>query len=99
MRTMRLAVPGDFELKRDACSYGYIVLAPNYWDTKSHTLWRVLTLTGGPALVSIAQTGKRGSVLKLGVSRGLDRSDKAELLAQVTRMLRLDESAQHIGEF
>lgn len=99
MRTMRLSVPGDFDLKRDACSYGYIVLAPNYWDTKSHTLWRVLTLDGGPALVSIAQEGRRGSPLKVGVSRALDKVDKAELTAQLTRMLRLDETREHIREF
>lgn len=38
--TLRLAVPDDYLLHRDCCSYGYFLLHPNHWDVKSHTFSR-----------------------------------------------------------
>ncbi|VAX41960.1 hypothetical protein MNBD_PLANCTO03-2280, partial [hydrothermal vent metagenome] len=41
---LTIRVPADFVLSRDVCSYGYFLLAPNRWDTKSQTLARTLHL-------------------------------------------------------
>lgn len=94
-----IAVPRDFVLKRDACSYGYIVLVPNYWDPMAHVLSRVLLLSSGPALVSVAQEGAKGSALQVKAGRGLSKVERGEVSRALSRMLRLDEPAEHIAEF
>ena len=102
MPTLTLQTPADYSLARDVCSYGYFLVAPNYWDTRSRTLWRVLSLAGGPVLVHVAQgegRGARGSPLKVRLSRPLRGGERAELKAQIGRMLRLSESRETIREF
>ena len=47
--------PADFDLARDACSYGYFLLAPNHWDPETRSLFRVLTLEDGPTTCRITQ--------------------------------------------
>lgn len=54
---MRIRVPADFVLARDACSYGYFLLAPNVWEPESATLTRAFELSGGPAVLRISQRG------------------------------------------
>lgn len=54
---MTIRVPRDFVLARDACSYGYFLLAPNVWEAESATLTRVLELADGPVVLRIAQAG------------------------------------------
>lgn len=106
MPSLTLRVPTDYVLARDACSYGYFVLAPNYWHVPSQTLWRILDLPSGPARVGITQPGAekgwktaKGQPLNVKVSRSLTASDKTELKRQLTRMLRLDEPAETLAEF
>lgn len=62
-----LQVPGDFVLARDACSYGYFLLAPSRWEPESWTLKQSLDLAdagggGGPVVcVRISQAGPKGA--------------------------------------
>ncbi len=96
---MRIRVPEDYDLKRDACSYGYFLLAPNYWDVKALALSRVLSLPGGPVVVHVSQSAGAGSALRVVPSRTLPRPDRARVERQVTRMLRLDEPGDTIASF
>jgi 3-methyladenine DNA glycosylase/8-oxoguanine DNA glycosylase len=97
--TLQLAPPADYDLARDVCSYGYFLLAPNHWDHESRVLWRVFALADGPVLAEIAQPKGAGGKLRVRTSRSLLREGKDELVGQVTRMLRLDESAEMLAEF
>jgi 3-methyladenine DNA glycosylase/8-oxoguanine DNA glycosylase len=99
MATLTLQPPADYVLARDVCSYGYFLLAPNYWDTRSRTLWRVLALSGGAVLVHISQEGRAGAALKVALSRRLGGGERGEATHQVTRMLRLDEGRDAVREF
>lgn len=114
-----LKTPDDYVLARDACSYGYFLLAPAHWDPDTHAYWRILDLADGPAVVRIAQpvvtspTRKRGSTSRASVlspalagrplhittDRTLSRPERAQAESQITRMLRLDESAALIADF
>lgn len=96
--------PSDYILKRDVCSYGYFVLAPNHWDPASRTLTRVLALPGGPATLTIDQPApprarERGRPLRICASRPLDRAEVREARTLLSRMLRLDESHEISREF
>ncbi|HYE61704.1 MAG TPA: hypothetical protein VD997_06885 [Phycisphaerales bacterium] len=95
---MKLKTPGDYLLRRDVCSYGYFLLAPNHWDPRSGVFSRVCTLGDGPALVEVAQE-KAGGELAVKVGRALLKEEKKELTVQLTRMLRLDEDASTLREF
>lgn len=96
---MKLAVPGDYVLRRDVCSYGYFLLAPNHWDVQREVFSRVCTLSEGPALVEVAQEGEQGSPLAVRAGRGLSKQERNELKDQLTRMFRLDEDAEMLAEF
>ncbi|MCA9278365.1 MAG: hypothetical protein H6815_06875 [Phycisphaeraceae bacterium] len=52
---LTISVPSDYVLARDVCSYGYFLLAPNFWVPETGTFWRVLTLDSGPVRVGITQ--------------------------------------------
>lgn len=100
---LTITPPTDYDLARDVCSYGYFVLAPNHWDPKTRTLMRVLELGEGPAAAVITQPkvpGKRrGAPLKVTFDRTLSRPEQAEAKRRLTRMLRLDETAEHVRAF
>lgn len=110
--TLRMSVPDDYVLARDCCSYGYFLLAPNHWDVKSRRLTRVLTVRVGVrrrvgVRVVIGQKGEAGGALSVRVEEGdwaqegsaARRAVIEQIRAQVTRMLRLDESAAVIAAF
>lgn len=117
--TLRLAVPDDYLLYRDCCSYGYFLLHPNHWDVKARTFSRVLSLGAAKSplppqaiYIQITQKPARGDVaanagtaLSVRVHGLAADTAKARALAheqiraQVTRMLRLDESAETIAAF
>ncbi len=61
MSRLTITPPTDYLLHRDACSYGYFVLAPNHWDPASRTLTRALHLPGGPVLAHIRQRNGRAT--------------------------------------
>jgi 3-methyladenine DNA glycosylase/8-oxoguanine DNA glycosylase len=95
---LTVPVPHDFNLPRDCCSYGYFLLAPNHWDVDSQSLYRVLELPGGPSTVRMDQADT-GVPLRARFDRALDRAEHGSARAQVSRMLRLDEPADHIVDF
>lgn len=100
MPTMKIRTPADYLLSRDCCSYGYFVLAPNYWDTKQHSLVRPFRLSKSSVVVArLDQPGGVGGALRVVVSRTVGARLRAELERQVTRMLRLDETEAHIRAF
>src|SRR5947208_460675 len=96
---LTIPVPRDFLLRRDACSYGYFLLAPNHWDPRREVFSRVVTLPDGPALIEVHQPGKPGSPLHIKSSRPLSATEKQDLKRQLTRMLRLDESDETLRAF
>lgn len=86
-----IRVPGDYDLKRDVCSYGYFLLAPNVWNPRERTLARALELSGGTARLTFAQPGGKGHEVRVVSERALGRKEKEEIRRQATRMLRLDD--------
>lgn len=110
---MSIPAPGDFVLPRDACSYGYFLLAPNRWNPLERTLTRPLLLEGGVATLTISQDGAErdpvegeggrlrwsceGNPLAVRADRALSRRERGEARAMLVRMLRLDDETT--GEF
>ncbi len=102
MARMTIGVPSDYSLRRDCCSYGYFLLAPNRWDVRSETFSRVLTLDARSVFVEVRQPGGTGGALAVRVwpdEVGPTRAERGEIRAKLVRMLRLDESAARIGAF
>lgn len=91
--------PSDYLLSRDVCSYGYFLLAPSRWDVHRARLGRVFLLSDGPVYAEIEQPNGEGGALRIVLSRALSSNERREFVAQVTRMLRLDEDSTHIAAF
>jgi 3-methyladenine DNA glycosylase/8-oxoguanine DNA glycosylase len=98
MSKFSVTPPAGYVLRRDLCSYGYFVLAPNHWDPRTETFWRVLDLEGGPVRLRVAQPGRRGA-LEVLASRRLLAGEKSEAARLLTRMLRLEEDSRAIRDF
>jgi 3-methyladenine DNA glycosylase/8-oxoguanine DNA glycosylase len=82
----------DYLFRRDLCSYGYFLLAPNLWDPRELKLTRPLDLSDGLAVFEIDQPGnKRGGALRVRCDRKLSRVEQAEVRALLTRMLNLND--------
>lgn len=97
---MTIATPSDYLLRRDACSYGYFLLAPNHWEPATETVWRALEAPdAGPVLLRVAQPGGKGAALRVVADRALSRADVAEAKRGLTRMLRLDVPAEAVRAF
>ncbi|MBL9000844.1 MAG: hypothetical protein JNK25_06875 [Phycisphaerae bacterium] len=99
MPTLTLSTPSDYDLPRDACSYGYFLLAPNRWIVAEQSLARPLQLADGPVLINIYQPGGTGHSLRLSLSRTLRAGARREAIGQIIRMLRLDEDEATIRNF
>lgn len=99
MGILNVAVPSDYDLSRDVCSYGYFLLAPNHWVVESQSLVRVLSLSSAHVAIAISQPRGRGTPLKMRTSQTLSRDERERAVRQVTRMLRLDEGHGTIGAF
>lgn len=104
MKRLLLTPPIDFDLARDACSYGYFLLAPNHWDTTARTFTTVIdTREGSTAVRVIVRQGRvaspTGTQLEIQTDRSVSASEARTIQASLSRMLRLDESAEHIAEF
>ena len=98
-----LPVPRDYILARDYCSYGYFLLEPNHWEPRTATLSRILDLESGPTRLDLVQPGKgnarRGQPLTVRSDRSLSKAERQQATRLMSRMLRLDESHDHIREF
>lgn len=95
--TLTIRAPAGFHLGRDVCSYGYFLLAPNFWDVAKQSLTTGLMLAGGSARVTICETST-GS-LRATFDRSLTRAEQGEARARIERMLRLDETKAHVEAF
>lgn len=95
---LRIAAPADFDLARDACSYGYFLLEPYEWYPDSGVYSAALSLEQGGALVVIRQQ-RVGMHLNVTADRSLSRGECVQARAMVTRILRLDESEEDIAAF
>ncbi len=96
--TFSIPVPRDYLFRRDVCSYGYFLLAPNLWDPRDQTLTRPLELENGVAVLTIAQPDrKRGAPLGVVSDRGLRKKERAEASRLLSRMLRLEDPG--VAEF
>jgi 3-methyladenine DNA glycosylase/8-oxoguanine DNA glycosylase len=96
----RVKTPRDFLLHRDACSYGYFLLEPNRWLVREQVFVRTFLLGKLAVTARIApESGKRGADLIVNCDAKLTAAQRRELIAQLTRMLRLDESAADIARF
>ena len=91
MSRLTIRGPGDYDLPRDVCSYGYFRLAPNEWDPGRSLLRRPFHLDGSTVLLTIAQPGGRGAPLQVRADTRLSRSASAEARRGIERMLRLHE--------
>jgi 3-methyladenine DNA glycosylase/8-oxoguanine DNA glycosylase len=98
MPTLSITPPSDYWLPRDVCSYGYFVLEPNRWDVKSQSLTRIFDL-GDVSATAVLSQKEPGGPIKVALDRTLKAAEKKTLIAQATRMLRLDEDASIIAEF
>src|SRR5262249_43161929 len=98
MSRFSISTPADYTLARGACSYGYFLLWPNYWNVRTQQMQRGLLLPGGPVLATVSQASA-GAPLKVSASRKLDKADLVEAKRQLARILRLHESAEELGEF
>jgi 3-methyladenine DNA glycosylase/8-oxoguanine DNA glycosylase len=86
-----LRVPSDYLLKRDLCSYGYFLLAPNQWIPEKTTLIRPFELPGGPVTLALNQPTGRGKPVAVHADRSLSRTDRAAAEPLIRRMLNLDD--------
>ncbi len=108
---LTIRVPDDFVLARDACSYGYFLLAPNLWHPGRRALTRIFDLAHGMVRVRISQPDPRtgrlhprwggcaGRALRVDCSRVLERNEQRVLRGLIARMLRLDEPTATIRSF
>lgn len=94
-----IPVPTDFSLPRDACSYGYFLLAPNHWQPRDQSFSRVLNLAEGPGKVTVIQPDGPGRPLKATTDRTITKPERIQAIAMFTRALRLDEPAKTIADF
>ncbi|MCC6426129.1 MAG: hypothetical protein IT435_04840 [Phycisphaerales bacterium] len=94
-----IPVPADFNLPRDACSYGYFLLFPNNWDPAESVFTRILDLKDGPATLRITQAKGAGAALRVDSGRTLSGVDRNTARDQITRMFRLDEDKAHADRF
>lgn len=104
MPTFSLATPGDYDLKRDVCSYGYFLLAPNHWNPKTQTFTRPLLLSDSvqkswPVVCAVSQPQGIGTHLRVATSLKLNAALRADAARQLTRMLALDVTEAQIAEF
>ena len=99
MHSFSIRTPADFDLKRDVCSYGYFLLAPNFWNVKDQSLSRVLDLPDGPNFIVVRQAGGIGKPIRVNCFRPIDRLARNSIESAMVRMLRLDESAEIIRNF
>jgi len=99
---LSLSVPGDFLFRRDVCSYGYFLLAPNRWEPGAMVLHRTLEVGEPGAWVTVVtridQPGDEpGNPVRVRCDRVLDRSCAAELKRLIGRMLNLEDDG--VGAF
>lgn len=95
---LRIAVPADFDLPRDACSYGYFLIDPYEWSPANGTFTVTMMLEHGPARLVLRQQ-RVGMPLSAKADRVITRGERAQARGMLSRVLRLDETAEDIQAF
>lgn len=93
-----IPAPRDYLLRRDYCSYGYFLLAPNHWDPESQSVVRTLLLDNGAATLRFSQPAA-GDKIAVSSDRPLSRPEIDAARRAISRMLRLDEDDARIRAF
>lgn len=93
---LRVPVPDDYLFRRDVCSYGYFLLAPNRWDPAAGVLGRTLEVGGSGSWCTVRllidqPSDEPGGPVRVRCDRRLDRSQSGEVKRLVARMLNLDD--------
>lgn len=112
MSTLSIALPDDYVLARDLCSYGYFLLEPNHWDPGRQEFTTTLDLGDAAVTVRVVQRSEHarrarrgaaafpaGGRLVVRADRTLDAPARREVRARLVRILRLDEPTETIREF
>ncbi|MGL4514467.1 MAG: hypothetical protein ACRCT8_15370 [Lacipirellulaceae bacterium] len=88
---LSIGVPGDFDLPRVVCSYGYFLLAPNRWRPEVLTLEHAFGFADGvpPVRVLVDQPEGRGAAVRVRCDRPLSRDERTKVMEGLGRMLRL----------
>jgi 3-methyladenine DNA glycosylase/8-oxoguanine DNA glycosylase len=84
-----LKKPHGFDLSLAVASYGYFLLAPNYWDIKRAELGRPLHRRDGRIVRCVIS--QRSDAIVIACDRSLPRNEHPAVKQQVARMLRLKE--------
>ncbi len=102
----QIATPGDFVLSRDACSYGYFLLAPNHWEPGTREFRTTIDAGERAFTVVVSQDGPggsrarvRGRPLTVRADVAPSRAERDAIAAQLARMFRLDEDAAEVRAF
>jgi 3-methyladenine DNA glycosylase/8-oxoguanine DNA glycosylase len=95
---LRIVAPADFDLARDACSYGYFLLEPYEWEPARGVFSATLALENGAVHVVLRQS-RIGMPLTGVCDRSLSRGEVTQARAMISRILRLEESADDIAAF
>ena len=89
---LTIPVPRGFNLKTAVCSYGYFILAPNFWDTRAQTFSRPFQAARNRCVyLTISQPGNNRHILRLVCDKKLNPTERNTIKSQVKRMLRVDE--------
>ena len=101
---LSIAPPPPFDFQANACSNGWVVLAPNAWDSERSTLQRVERLGTGKVvflLISGSATIDRPRIdIQVSVdSADLTREEQDEITGAVGHMFRLDEDLTEFYAF
>lgn len=88
--TLSLTTPGDFDLPRAVCSYGYFMLAPNFWDAAKKAFHRPLHGHRDRIIQTVTTQPGRGS-LRVRCDRRVTREEGELIRAAIRRMLRVDD--------
>jgi 3-methyladenine DNA glycosylase/8-oxoguanine DNA glycosylase len=84
-------LPRAYDLRRVALSHSHVGFAPTGFDPTVGTLHRVLSVeTAGPVAVAVRQRDAR-LVVRLPRAAGLALEDEAQVVAQVRRVLAVDD--------
>lgn len=94
-----LKAPADFNFARAICSYGYFLLAPNHWVPATRTFTRPLHVSADRIVTLAATQRAPGEPVRVKFDSPVSAAERDSLLAQLGRMVRLDEPAELFADF
>lgn len=104
MASFIIEVPQNFNFEGTIRSYGFFLLAPNYYDRERHTFSRPLEVDSKVVHVEISSNKNASNsqanlnqVLTVKCNKNVSTKEQSALRVQITRILRLD--ATYMDEF